>query len=102
MADKVEIQFGAQLAGLTAGINQAKEQIEGLTAPVAAVQSAFVDLAAATGVVFAFDRVDEWAQSVAEAGPSRRRTPPQRQRNLRLRSSSRRRSLWSCSSGCST
>ena len=68
MADKVEVQFGAQLSGLTAGINQATEQIESLTAPVANIQTAFTGFAEAAGVAFAVDRVAAWAQNVAAGG----------------------------------
>jgi len=68
MADKIEVQFGAQLAGLTAGINQAKEQIESLTAPVANIQTALAGFAEAAGVAFAVDRVAEWARNIAESG----------------------------------
>src|SRR5487761_1775799 len=68
MADKVEVQFGAQLSGLTAGINQATEQIESLTTPVANIQTAFTGFAEAAGVAFAVDRVAAWAQNVAAGG----------------------------------
>jgi hypothetical protein len=68
MVDKVEVQFGGQLTGLTAAINQATEQLEGMTAPISGLTAAFGALAEAGMAAFAVDRLAEWADEMARSG----------------------------------
>ena len=68
MVDKVEVQFGGQLSGLTAAINQATEQIEGISAPVSGVMNAFGALAEAGMAAFAVDKIASFVAGVAHAG----------------------------------
>jgi hypothetical protein len=72
--DSVQVKFGAQIDGLVAGINEAKDQIEGITAPISGVVSAFQGLAEAAGVFFAVDKITAFTDRFAEAGEEISRT----------------------------
>jgi hypothetical protein len=50
--EDVEVKFGASIGGLTAGINQVKEEIEGLRAPVDSFIGSLSDVAEAIGATF--------------------------------------------------
>lgn len=68
MVDKVEVQFGGQLTGLTAAVNQATEEIEGLTAPVTSLTNAFGAFAEVAMAAFAVDKIVDFVAEMARAG----------------------------------
>jgi hypothetical protein len=70
MASDVEIRFGGTLSGLTAAVQGAREEIEGLAAPVAALSSAFSALGEAMVAGFAIDRLGEAVGRVIDLGAS--------------------------------
>ncbi len=74
MADDVSVKFGAQIDGLVAGVNAAKESIAGITDPIAAVQEAFSGIAETIGAAFAVDKLEEFMDRFGELGESITRT----------------------------
>lgn len=72
--DSVQVKFGAQIEGLIAGVNQAKEAIAGIIEPISGVMSAFKGLAEVAGVAFAVDKLAEFENKYAELGEQIERT----------------------------
>jgi hypothetical protein len=68
MADDVTVVFGASIAGLVAGVAEAKEAIEGLRAPVDSFVSSLSGIAEALGAAFAVEKIREFAVEMAELG----------------------------------
>ncbi len=68
MADEIDIEFGGRLDDLTAALNEAKEQIEGLTAPIGGLKDALLGLSEAAGVAFAVDKILEYSDRIDELG----------------------------------
>jgi hypothetical protein len=61
MADDISVVFGANIAGLVAGVAEAKESIEGPRAPVDDFVSSLSGVAEAIGVAFAVEKIKEFA-----------------------------------------
>jgi hypothetical protein len=74
VADDVQVKFGAQLDGLVAGINEAKSQLESVTAPISGIKDAFSGLAEVAGAAFAVDKIIEFSEHYAELGEQIERT----------------------------
>jgi hypothetical protein len=70
----VQVKFGAQIEGLVAGVNQVKEQIEGLTSPMSGAMSAFKGLGEAAVAGLALDKVAEAMNKYADLGEQISRT----------------------------
>jgi hypothetical protein len=70
----VEVKFGASIEGLTAGIEEAKEQLEGLTEPISGILDSFKELGEAALVAFAFEQISEFAEKMGELGEQTERT----------------------------
>ena len=64
--EDVEVKFGASVAGLTAGINRVKEEIEGLRAPVENLVSSFSGIAEAIGAAFVVEKIAECTEQLSE------------------------------------
>lgn len=64
----IDVLIGGQLTGLTAALNSAQEKLEGFTAPISGIQSAFAGMAEAAAAAFAVDRVVEFIDHMAELG----------------------------------
>jgi hypothetical protein len=68
MADnKVDVVFGAQVAGLISGVHQVKEEIESVRSPVDQLVKDLSGIGEAAGVAFAVEKIAEWTEHVAEA-----------------------------------
>lgn len=65
--ESVEIVFGAQIAGLTAGVNHVKEEIEALRAPIEGFVSSLGGVAEVIGAAFAVEKIIDWTKEAAEA-----------------------------------
>ncbi len=63
-----EIRFGASLEGLQAGIEEAKEQLEGLTSPISGIVDAFGELGEALIAALAIEKIAEFAEEMGELG----------------------------------
>lgn len=63
----VEVVFGARVAELLAGVEEAKAAIESLKAPVEAFTGGLTGIAEQIGAAFVVDKVKDFAESVAEA-----------------------------------
>lgn len=72
--DDVEVKFGASLEGLQAGIEEAKERIEGLSGPISEIAQSFGELAEAVIAAFAFEKIGEFAEHMGELGEQTERT----------------------------
>ena len=64
----VEVRFSAAIEGLLAGIEQAKEAITGLTAPIQAVNDSFKELGEAAAAAFAVHEIAEFVEGFADLG----------------------------------
>jgi hypothetical protein len=66
--EDVEVKFGASIAGLTAGINRVKEEIESLRNPIEAFVSSLSGIAEALGAAFVVEKIAEFAEKMSELG----------------------------------
>ena len=66
MTDDVQVQFGAQIAGLLAGINKATENLEGLRGQVSSITDSFGDLGKILVTVFAVDKIADYIKHMGE------------------------------------
>lgn len=66
MADDVQVQFGAQIAGLLAGINKATENLEGLRGQVSSITDSFGDLGKILVTVFAVDKIADYIKHMGD------------------------------------
>lgn len=64
----IEVIFGAQIAGLVAGVKEAEEAIKSLRAPVDEFVEGLKGVSEALGIAFAYEKVKEWITEAAEAG----------------------------------
>jgi hypothetical protein len=71
MSDDVEVKFGAAIDGLVAGVAQATQHIESLTAPITALTSHFKELAEAS---LAAIGLEKFIESMGELGEQTERT----------------------------
>jgi hypothetical protein len=68
MADnRIDVIFGAVLGPLVSGVNQAKEEIESIRAPVQSLVGGLQGLAEAAGAAFVIDKIAEWGEEIFEA-----------------------------------
>jgi TP901 family phage tail tape measure protein len=74
VADDVQVKFGAQLDGLVAGINDAKTQLQSITAPIAGIKDAFSGLAEAAVAGLGIDKLGEAESKYGELGEQIQRT----------------------------
>lgn len=72
--EDVQVKFGAQLDGLIAGINEAKDELEGLTAPIQGIKDAFSGLGEAFAAGLALDKITEAMDKFGELGEQIERT----------------------------
>jgi len=73
MADVV-IQFGAELAGISAGVNAVKSLLEGLQGTVAEVSDNFRELGDLVGVSLTFEGLKAFVEGMSELGEQTERT----------------------------
>ncbi len=66
--DDVQVRFGAAIAGLLAGIEQAKDAIQSLTAPITAIHSSFKELGEAAAAAFAVHEIADFVEKFANLG----------------------------------
>src|ERR1700683_3886772 len=66
--DDVELRFGASLEGLQAGIEAAKEQVEGLSGPISEIASSFKELGEALVAALAIEKIADFAEEMGELG----------------------------------
>ena len=74
MAEDVQVKFGAQIDGLVAGINDAKESLESITAPISGITDAFQGLGEAAVAGLAIDKVYDYQKELASLGEEIERT----------------------------
>ncbi len=75
MADEdLMVRFGSAVEGMTAGVEKATHMIEGMVAPVKALQSTFVELGEAILAAFAVERIAEFVEHQAELADQMIRT----------------------------
>lgn len=66
--DKVSVQFGAQIAGLTAGIKQATAQVEGFGQSISGLQSMLTGFGEALIAAFAVERLAAFVEHITNLG----------------------------------
>ena len=64
---QMDVRIGAQIGDLIAGLNRAKQEIEGLRAPVDHFVESLRDLGEVTGITFALEKLKDFVEEVAEA-----------------------------------
>ena len=69
----VEIKFGASLEGLQAGIEEAKEQVEGLSGPISGIVDSFKELGEALAAALAVEKIVDFAKEMGELGEATER-----------------------------
>lgn len=72
--DDVSVQFGAAIGGLLSGVDQVKDAITSITAPVQAIAQSFAALGEAVIVAFAVERIASFIDSMADLGEQITRT----------------------------
>lgn len=68
MAEDVVVGFGANITGLTSGITQLREVLQGLSSPIRGMRQNLGELAEAFAAAFAIEKIKEWATEITEAG----------------------------------
>ena len=71
--DDVELRFGASLEGLQAGIEEAKEQVEGLSGPISGIVDSFKELGEALAAALAVEKIVDFAKEMGELGEATER-----------------------------
>jgi hypothetical protein len=72
--DSVQVKFGAQIEGLLAGVNSAKDAISSITEPIGGIIDAFQGLSEAAVAGLAVDKVYDFEKGLAELGEQIERT----------------------------
>ncbi len=70
----VQVVFGAQIAGVVAGVNQVKEQIETLNGSVSGITDAFKGVGEALAGLFAVEKIEQFTEHMSEMGEQAIRT----------------------------
>lgn len=68
MNEQVQVEFGASIGGLTAGVQQVASLLEGLVSPIAGLTSAFATLGEALIVALGVEKIAQFAENMADLG----------------------------------
>lgn len=68
MSDDVEVKFGANIAGLVAGVEAVKGELEGLASVTQGISSTFSELGELAAAAFAVEGIERFVDHIVEAG----------------------------------
>jgi hypothetical protein len=75
--DNVQVRFGAEVDGIIAGVNEVKEQIEGLASYTQGIIGTFSELSEAIGAAFAVEQIVSFIEKLTDLGLQTERTSQQ-------------------------